>query len=543
MRVIAYGYRSFEVKQLGNIETWDAKVKILNVRYPHERVQMPEMVSLGFHLDGICAPHVDTRDPDTLRDGVCFRMGKEMPDRRPGFLKELKQTTLEWLRENLSPLDCNSDSSFETWLEGTSYDLTRKQELRKIHEDVIVPLERKGGKLKHFIIKLFAKDEQYVAFKHARGIYARDDIAKVYFGPWFKMIENKLYENPTFIKHIPVAQRAEYIYERLYREGSVYVQTDYSSYEAHFDKPLMEHCEFQLYDYMLSTVDGSAEVLSTMRTVLTGTNRVFNKNLDCLVKACRMSGEMNTSLGNGFSNYMLMLNQCNLMGLQCVGVVEGDDGLFVFPSSSKPCTEDFTSSGCIIKLEVFDKISHASFCGLLFDEEDRQIVADIRKLMATIGWSSKQYVGANKKTHLALLRCKAMSMIVQYPSCPVVAAMARSIIRLTRHISVRKIVDKSRFDLYTRDKLLYGIANFKHNLNAEIGLGTRLLVDELWGFSLELQFRLEKYFDSLVEIGPIPTELFQDLFPRDWITYYENFVVEQSQQLDVNRTYVDQYVS
>lgn len=505
-------------------------------------MQIPEMVSLGVHLDGICLPHPDTRDPDTLRDGVCFRMGKTMPKRRKGFLRELNSTTKTWLSENLVPLPHDHDTSFETWLEGTGYDLARKIELRTIHENVILPLIRRGGNLKYFIIKLFAKDESYIAFKHARGIYARDDVAKTYFGPWFKSIENELYKNPTFIKHIPVSQRGEYIYERLFRSGNVYVQTDYSSYEAHFDKELMTSCEFELYEYMLSSVDGSREVLKIMREVLTGENRVFNRFITATVAACRMSGEMNTSLGNGFSNYMLMLNECNRLGVDCVGVVEGDDGLFVFPNGSHPTTEDFASSGCIIKLEVFSKISHASFCGLLFDEDDRQIIADIRKLMATIGWSSKQYLGASEKTHLALLRCKAMSMIVQYPSCPIVASMARAYIRLTKHICVRKVLDRGRYDEYTRTKMLYGFANFKHNLNAEIGLGTRLLVEELWGFSLETQFRYEEYFNSLKSLEPIPTDIIIDLFPRDWVTYSNVFVETQRKEESLSTTYVARYV-
>jgi hypothetical protein len=279
-----------------------------------------------------------------------------------------------------------------------------------------------------------------------------------------------------------------------------------------------------------------------MREVLQGSNRVYNKYVTVSVLASRMSGEMNTSLGNGFSNYMLMLNQCRRLGLDCVGVVEGDDGLFVFPKDCKPTTEDFERSGCIIKLDVFEKISHASFCGLLFDEDDRQIVADVRKIMASLSWSSKQYVGAKKSKHLALLRCKAMSMLVQYPSCPIVAAMSRAIIRLTAHVDVRRVIEKQRTDIYTREKLLYGLKNFRHNLHAEVGLGTRLLVEELWGFTLETQFGLEEMFSKLQCIGEIDTDGFLDLFPESWRQYWDNYVevIDVRQQSAV--PYTQRYV-
>lgn len=542
LKIVAYGYRSKEVSKLGYVEVWDPKVKVVHLRHPHERVQIPEMVSLGMHFEGVCLPTVDTRDPDTLRDGVCFRMGKTLPDRRGDFLSEINLTTRTWLKDNFTPLAIDSDYSFETWLAGTNYDLTRKKELTEIHENIICPLERKGKNLKHFIVKLFAKAESYVDFKHARGIYARDDIAKVYFGPWFKLIENELYKDPTFIKHVPTSERGDYIYNRLFQEGNVYVQTDYSSYEAHFDADLMSNCEFLLYQHALEKIPGSEMPLAIMREVLMGKNRIFNKYIDVLVKASRMSGEMNTSLGNGFSNYMLMYNQCRRLRLPCIGVVEGDDGLFTFPINSKPATADFDSCGCLIKLEVFDKISHASFCGLLFDEEDRQIVADVRKIMASLSWSSKQYVSASKSTHLALLRCKAMSMLVQYPSCPIVASMSRAIIRLTKHISIKKVIDRNRFDLYTRDKLMYGVANFKHNLNAPIGLGTRLLVEQLWGFTIELQLKLEKKFDQMVTIEPICTDEFIDLFPLSWREYSDNYVVQLVSGENPNTEYTDRYV-
>lgn len=541
LKVVAWGYRSNEVASLGNVYEYDTKVRIVKVRPDMEQMQVPEMVSLGIHFEGVCLPHVDTRDAETLADGVKFRMGKAMPERREGFLDELKKTTSEWVTMKMQQLPHDADASFDTWIEGTNYSKTRKEELRKIYEEVIFPLERDKGELKNFKVKLFAKDETYVDFKHARGIYAREDVAKVYFGPWFKMIENEIYKDPTFIKHIPVSERGAYIYDRLYRDGQVYVQTDYSSYESHFDLDLMEHCEFILYDYMLQKVDGGPSVLKTMREVLQGENRVKNRRLTATVEACRMSGEMNTSLGNGFSNYMLMLNECNRMKVECVGVVEGDDGLFVFRPDQKPSTSDFTVNGCIIKLEVFEKISHASFCGLLFDECDMQIVADVRKLMAGLGWSTKQYVRAKKSKHMALIRCKAISMLVQYPACPMVAELSRAIVRLTNHVDVRSVVEGIQ-DNWTREKLIYGLKNFKHNINEEVGLGTRLLVFDLWGFDLELQSRLEKEFSQLTELRPISTDGYRELFPSSWSTYWDNYVDEVDDSNLLSRHYMQRII-
>lgn len=300
-------------------------------------------------------------------------------------------------------------------MEGTNYPLWRKEELRTINEEVIKPLaDLTKKKRKYFLVDLFAKDENYVEFKHARGIYARDDVAKCYFGPFFKCIENQLYKHPAFIKHVPVDERAEYISEMLDVPGNVFIQTDYSSYESHFSPKLMKSCEFVLYEYMLRDVPRGLEGLWVMKTVLQGVNPIKNKFFSCVITACRMSGEMNTSLGNGFANLMLYSFQCSRLGIEAVGVVEGDDGLFSAKPGKHPTTDMFTESGCIIKLNTFTSLSEASFCGLLFDETDKQIITDPVKVLLKFGWTTKQYAGARQNKLKSLMRVKAMSTLVQY---------------------------------------------------------------------------------------------------------------------------------
>ena len=53
-----------------------------------------------------------------------------------------------------------------------------------------------------------------------------------------------------------------------------------------------------------------------MREVIQGENRVFSKWFSGSVFARRMSGEMNTSLGNGFANLMMMTEVCLRIGME-----------------------------------------------------------------------------------------------------------------------------------------------------------------------------------------------------------------------------------
>ncbi len=87
-----------------------------------------------------------------------------------------------------------------------------------------------------------------------------------------------------------------------------------------------------------------------------------------------MSGEMNTSLGNGFSNLMFMLYACEIQGIECDGIVEGDDGAFAL--SLKPGQKFdesiFAEMGLTIKLEKHTDLMSMSFCGILCAEEAMQ---------------------------------------------------------------------------------------------------------------------------------------------------------------------------
>jgi len=500
-----------------------------------------ELASLGPHLDGVCLPHVDTRNRETQALGVMARMGKVLPELKdPNFYTELAIFVKEELgRRGIKPLAPDTDLTFETWLDNTNYPAWRKEELKTVEQEIFkldetVQLCGGGEKYKHFGVKLFTKDECYVDFKHARGIYARSDAAKIFFGPAVKAIEQVVYSHELgfkeFIKHVPVRERAKYIDQELNVEGNVYVATDYSSYEAHFNYDLMESCEFVLYDHMLSNVPGGTKLLGVMRDTWQGQNRIGNSKLLARVLACRMSGEMNTSLGNGFSNLMLMLFVCSKLGVRANGVVEGDDGLFSFPAGSSPRDEDFRSLGCDIKLVTHEKLSTASFCGLVFDEDDLEVITDPRDVIASLGWCSKRYAFSNKKTQLALLRSKALSCLHQYPACPMISEFARTLLKLTRSYDITKVLNSRNTSWWERNKLVEAVKMTTIELTEPrvIGFGTRCLVEELYGISIEDQQTFEQLMKDKNDLLPIEFSPLYEVCPGSWKAYFDRFVIEST---------------
>lgn len=494
-----------------------------------------ELVTAPFFYAGAALPHPDTRSPEGLLRGYLGRMGRKLPPITiPGYHERLAHTTRSWIkRRGIEQISPDDTLAFEEWLETrNNYNAKRKEELRKINTEIVDLLERNDkGELKNFKVKLFCKDENYIDFKMNRGIYAREDVAKVFFGPACAKIEEILYRQPEFIKHIPVKDRGTYVFDMLFEEGARYVATDFSSYECHFDAARQNSCEFILYDHVLQPSVRGRIVVAIMREVLMGDNKVFSKYFAGLVSARRMSGEMTTSLGNGFSNLMMMTDICLSLGIDwddIIGVVEGDDGLFRFRGTA-PTAADFRACGCDIKLDAYNRISDASFCGLLFDETDKQVIKDPYDIICSIGLLSKQYSNARSGKKLALLRAKALSTLYQYPACPVIAEMSKHILRQTKHIDMRNVVEKCKsYDQWDRERYFEALKNHEYDSDIAIGMGTRLLFSELYGMSIDTQMRLEKYFRTATTL-----ESFQD----DYIDY----IISTSTTMSRWQTYYDKY--
>jgi hypothetical protein len=274
---------------------------------------------------------------------------------------------------------------------------------------------------------------------------------------------------------------------------------------------------------------GGKEMLELMKEVITGTNRIYNKFLYCEIEARRMSGEMNTSLGNGFSNLIFMKFICHELGLDCIGVVEGDDGLFVFVGKS-PQSEDFIKYGFDIKLERYTEISRASFCGNLFDEKDLSIITDPYDAMACFGWTSQRYARASKNTLRLLLKSKALSLAHQYPGCPILGAFSQYVLRCLRSYDIKAFSLRRRdVSLWEREQLQESLnflgKNKYESLYQEPGDRTRLLFEELYGIGVEEQKSIERALGKLAVLVPLYIPGLVEHAPACYRDYFQTYVI------------------
>lgn len=431
----------------------------------------------------------------------------------------------------MQPCPANTDISFEHWLLTTPYPEWRKDELRLVY----LRLKENHKSLKEISkVKSFMKKETYTEYKYPRGINSRTDEYKCLFGPWIRAIESQIYQLPEFIKHIPVSSRAQYVIDLIDAPGYLFMATDYSQYESHFTKEIMEAIEFEVYSYMTQNIPNKHEFEELLQ-VLTGENRCHFRDFIIALSATRMSGEMNTSLGNGISNYFLTKFVLHKRGYtldEIKTVVEGDDGLTRVRPENVPTSEDFKKLGFTIKIEVYDKISDASFCGLVFDPDDRQVITSPIEFLTSFFWMNGQKYGRANTTKLKkLLRAKALSALYQYSGCPIIKSAAAYALRMTTNL-LPQFERTCAYDDELRLEIMAKFPTRKSNHSSElielverpIGLGSRLLVERLYGIQVNQQIAIENYFSNKTDFKPFRLVGIEDVFNKDMHHYYRTYV-------------------
>lgn len=486
-------------------------------------------VSLGCHVQGAALPHADPADPVTLLGGVIKRAGAKQPKIYDHELRKWGEFVDEFLETYLSPLNVDTNLELGAWLDSRPYADWRKEELRRVDQEN----PSLWGNKKLLQCNEFMKDESYPEYKYPRLIRSRSDKCKTFFGPLTGAIEKEVYALPWFIKKIPVADRPKYIFDKLFREGASYAQTDFTTFEASFKEKVMQHCEFRLYRYMMQHLPGCEEFVEFLDNVLAGENVCVKRWMYVMkILATRMSGEMSTSLSNGFTNLMLFLYAVaktveNIPNTVPAGTVEGDDGLFTI-NGRFPTERCFTKLGFNIKLVEFKRLEYASFCGLVFDLQDLIVVDNPMPAMVRFGWTTQQYANGGSKVCLALLRAKALSMAHQMPGCPVLCRLAHYALRMTRGACVKRLLSHHQLNEWVRKRYIEAYEGRLWIPDIQPPMGTRLLVERLYGITIEQQISMENYFDLCDTLRPIDHPAVLGHCKQVWCDYFSEYAERRS---------------
>jgi len=479
-------------------------------------------------------PQPDPEDPHTVMAGLMKRVCSKNPKYNIDRLNALREFAKKHMRSKFKPISIAEDTSFETWLSKTNYSEDRKNQLRMKNENV-TDIHRDSFKK----VPSFVKDESYDGYKYPRGIYSRSDEFKCIVGPYFKLMESIVYELPEFIKHVPVAERAKYVEDHVYADGARYAMTDYTSMESSFLEEVMQ-IEFDLYEYLLSELMEGPEIMKLIRETMGGVNCIMFKYITLFLKARRMSGEMCTSLGNGWTNYIVLKFLFYEAGEEAHFVVEGDDGLTRIVNF-EPTTEQYAEFGFTVKIEFVDDVSLGSFCGMIYDKTDRITITNPMNVIADFFWVGRTYACSKERIHLELLRAKSLSLLYTYPGCPILHSMAKWLVRMTKDY----VPNWNILGWYMKDQLLRDMKFYqKHDtvLNKPIGTNTRELMFAKYKIPIDDQIAIESYFDNKNDLKDLQCNLIDLHMPAMFKKFYDDYsekinVLDDRELLDCTKEF------
>lgn len=486
------------------------------------RFRRPVQRSLGCHVAGVALPMADRVDLIGLISGIRQRFGRQPPQRKLGVLRRLRSFVRNFLITHVAPLPEDADIGFEKWLENAPYTIERKLELRRVFEDHPVLTRR------DYRCKSFAKLECYDEYKHVRLINSRSDAFKVHTGPFFSAVEHSIFDPSTFIgryfiKRIPVADRPAWLEERLGHDGSLYTASDFSAFESLIEPDIFRAVEFQLYAHMAKRLGARGAVLTHITRALAGTNRCNFADIRVKVDGCRMSGDMCTSLGNGFTNLMLWLFLCHEKHLVADGVVEGDDGIFrvVDHNGSPACVTaaDFASLGFRAKLVSSQNLGQAGFCKLYYSDVAKENIVDPGSTIAGLGWTHSSLMHCAPDKLDMLLRAKADSLLSMYPRCPIVTACGLMVRRCLgdgerRYEGVGG--RQSWWERYLAENCSVDDGRISRGVPEE----SRTVMYEIFGITPNYQRAVERYFNSVTKLGVLDFGILSPLMRPTWTDYY-----------------------
>jgi len=459
----------------------------------------------GGRIRGITPPIADATDQESLFHAAKYRFARAQKKASPERLADLKAFTRKFCEKHLNPIPAG-EINFEDYISGTHYSAKKKNVFRLMYETMvwvaIKIIYKSFGKVEHM------KDG--TKYKHCRCINPPPDEWKIYASPYIHAVEKQVCKLSWFAKYVPVVMRPQYILELFQGRTGPYYVTDYTSFESSITPEIYDATEGEMYRYMLMNYPEAALKINTWNT---SEKECKFRDFSIKIPGVRMSGDPNTSLGNGFVNLVVMAYNCDQQDAQFVGCVEGDDGLFCF---DKDITFDLQEEmGFQLKAESHDTIQDTSFCGLMLS---RSLAAfsDPRTTLAAFGWSHSALRNGGWKTRMGLLRSKALSLLYCNPRCPILTAFAKRYIALTQGYT------EVLSDKFWDQKIIQEKATFSEALELEMAKGIsyedRLDFDHLYNISPQDQLEIEEAITRL-QLGVIDSEVFDSLYGVDFWVY------------------------
>lgn len=271
------------------------KAKFARVR--HRAVRW--LTSRGWHDVPTCVPSRDTSNELVS----IFR--RAFPPRKKITIDPAITHAAEELARLIGPIETPTD--FDEWV--SKFRPVRRSQ---ITEALLLPENER--------VEYFQKIEQLDEVKDPRAIQARSDNFKARVGPWIHALEHRVRERlPILVKGLSETDKARYIQTLRQRANNV-VELDFSRFDRSLSVELLSATEHLIYRRVLPSNVADLMAKQLHSTVASRNGAVY------YVDGTRMSGDMNTSIGNCLVVACLM----RALGMPLGSfIAEGDDMLAV----------------------------------------------------------------------------------------------------------------------------------------------------------------------------------------------------------------------
>jgi len=512
-----------------NFSIKDTDKPLFNIHANKPQIQGPKDNTVSvrhpyFYVDNVVPPKPSLCDEELMKGGILYRVGRQRPKQCPRLINELYRFTCNHVRELIrdEKLDVNIEiPTVDAWLDTTTYSYKIKERMRKLAnyinnwEDINL-----SDDFDPHEIRAFVKEEFYPEYKPDRSILPRQDLAKMVMGPVFHAIDKSMHIKQICKSDTPDELRRKFF--KLYDSGfsGKVAVTDYTAWEASQTSELIKAVEWPLYKAMLGN---QWEKFKHVANILTGQNRIVFRSFVAFIKGTRMSGEMNTSLGNTWMNYIIMRFMAFKNAINIKSFHVGDDGVVFLRQEDSLDLELFSKLGLEIKMNYVDEIWKADLCKLHYLPSG-SVVRNPDEVLAKMGWFSRKFINARRSTLTDLLVSKAICYLFLLKDCPIITPLCISIVR---HYGITMARFKRRFNNdaeYNYLRLTHSASDIYNCIKkltfTAITYEARKQFDELFNISPDTQHRIENH-DVLT-----PLENYGHMFPEEWKDNFKEFTYQ-----------------
>lgn len=382
-------------------------------------------------------------------------------------------------------------------------------------------LEREPLVMEDTRIRMFLKADKYHAgedcrIKAPRCIQFRRERYGLELGRYIHPIEKDVYQavdasgTSVFAKSRNSVQRAADLATKAGDFADpVFLLLDQSNWDAHVNKTLLEY-EHQLY--LRKCPSRLLQFLLRAQRTNVGATKNGTK---FTTPGTRMSGDMNTALGNCVINYALLYTWALEAGIDARFYIDGDDSVVVFAAEDRRKAESldpaawFLRWGMESKVDWTTEFEQCEFCQCrpVWDGIGWRMVRNPERFMIRSQWTvNPHHPNFFPKLVASIAKCEMACS----PGVPIVNSLAVEMLRasgLSPDVRVWKGIDA-----YHRAKLEAWHPDRAHLSVRAITQESRLSMERAWGIPPAQQVEWESRTLSLSHTTA-----------EDWATYLKHF--------------------